>query len=139
MFFRKRFIAFFFVGFFALTACSSDADVASENISTAADNFEVERRIVFVNGITDATLLEITGRCNIVDEGNQLEVTCKIKEGDGAESFLKHFLRLSDNVTYVVEQLEGIDVSVYNYRRVFKPEAAIPDIDLRTSGDDPQD
>lgn len=119
-----------------LSACSSDADVASENISTAADNFEVNRHILFVNGITDKTLLEIEGRCNIKDEGNQLEVTCKIKEGDGSRSFLKHFLRLSDNVTYVVEQLEGIDVSEYHYRRTFKPEAIIPDIEMRTSGDE---
>ena len=43
----------------ALTACSSDADVASENLSKAADNFEVQRRIVFFNGITDEYRLTI--------------------------------------------------------------------------------
>lgn len=119
------------------TACSSEADVASENISTAADNFEVNRRIVFINGITDKVLLEIEGRCSIKDEGHQLEVTCKISEGDEAKNFFKHFLGLSDNVSYYAEQLEGIDVDVYHYRRTFSPETAIPDIDLRTSGEDP--
>lgn len=119
-----------------LSSCSSDADVASENISTAADNFEVQRQIVFINGITGEKLLTIEGRCAIVDEGSQLEVTCKIADGDGAKSYLKHFLGLSDNVTYVAEQLEGIDVSEYHYRRTFKPEAIIPDIDLRVESDD---
>lgn len=134
--FRTMVISALFLALAVLTGCSSDADVASENISTAADNFEVNRHIVFINGITDKNLLEIEGRCNIKDEGSQLEVTCKTREGDGSRSFLKHFLRLSDNVTYVVEQLDGIDVDEYHYRRTFKPEAIIPDIEMRTSGDE---
>lgn len=115
-----------------LTGCSSDADVASENLSNAADNFEVERRIIFINGITDQYLLEIQGRCAIADEGSQLEVTCKI----GPNEYKKHFLGLSDNVTYVAEQLQPIDVDVYTYRVNFRPEAIIPDINTQTSGDD---
>lgn len=113
-----------------LTSCSKDAEVASENLSTAADNFEVKRRIVFFNGITDTYLLSIEGRCSIVDENNQLEVTCKL----GENSFKKHFLGLSDNVSYFVEQTESADVSEYNYRVVFKPTQIVPDIDVRTPG-----
>ena len=112
-----------------LTGCSTDAQVASENLSKAADQFEIERRIVFVNGITDTYLLSIEGRCSIYDEGYQLEVTCKV----GEDAFKKHFLGLSDNVTYFVEQLESADVSVYHYRVIFKPETIVPDIDLETS------
>lgn len=112
-----------------LTGCSSDADVASENLSKAADQFEIQRRIVFLNGITDTYMLTIEGRCSIFDEGHQLEVTCKT----GPSEFKKHFLGLSDNVTYFVEQMEGADVSEYRYRVIFKPEVIIPDIDLRTS------
>lgn len=33
---------------FFLASCS-DADTASKNLSTAADNFEINRRIVFYN------------------------------------------------------------------------------------------
>lgn len=47
----------------ALAGCSSDADVASDNLSKAAEQFEVNRRIVFFNGITDKYLLTIEGRC----------------------------------------------------------------------------
>lgn len=117
-----------------LSACTSadDADVVSENISKAADNFEVNRRVVMLNGITDQYLLVIEGRCNIDDDGNQLEVTCK----EGPDAFKKHFLGLSDNVTYFVEQGEPIDVSEYHYRVTFKPQAILPDPDFRGSAED---
>lgn len=117
----------------ALSGCSSDADVASDNLSAAADNFEIQRRIVFVNGITDKYLLVIEGRCSLgnFDAERELSVTCKVSNHDGGQ-FVKHFLGLSDNVTYVVEQTEAAKVSAYHYRIVFKPEAIVPDIDLRT-------
>lgn len=106
------------------SACSDDADVASENLSKAADNFEIVRRIVFYNGITGNYMLVIEGRCSIKDEGNQLEVTCKT----GKDAYKKHFLGLSDNVTYFAEQIDAANVSVDHYRVSFKPEAIIPDI-----------
>lgn len=109
-----------------LVACDTDADVASRNLSLEADQFRIDRRIVFYNGITDSYMLTIEGRCSIYDEGYQLEVTCKI----GPDAYKKHFLGLSDNVTYFVEQLETHDVSVYNYQVVFKPSVIIPDIEV---------
>lgn len=114
-----------------LSGCGEDADVASRNLSKAADNFEVQRRIVFFNGITDTYLLEIEGRCSLGnrDKSKRLSVTCKV----GPDQYKKHFLGLSDNVSYLVEQTEARSVSVYRYRVTFKPEAIIPDIDLRTS------
>lgn len=115
----------------ALSACSDDADVASRNVSKAADNFEVNRRVVFFNGITDKYLLTIEGYCSIVsdDASRQLEVTCKV----GQDKYKKHFLGLSDNVTYFVEQVDAVKASKYHYRVTFKPEVIAPDIDLRTS------
>jgi hypothetical protein len=110
----------------ALTGCS-DAQLASHNLSKAADNFEVNRRIVFINTWTDTYLLTVEGRCSIEASMGQLEVTCK----DGPTSFKKHFLGLSKNVTYVAEQLDGVDVSVYHYRVIFKPSALIPHVEMR--------
>lgn len=112
-----------------LTGCphDDDADVASKNLSTAADNFEILRRVVFFNGITDTYLLSIEGFCSINDQGNQLEVTCKL----GDDQFKKHFLGLSDNVSYFVEQLESANVSTSHYRVIFKPSVIVPDIDVR--------
>ncbi|AHG23850.1 site-specific recombination directionality factor RDF [Mycobacterium phage EagleEye] len=111
-----------------LSACTSDAGVASENISKAADNFEVPRRIVFFNGITDKYLLEIQGRCAIAPDtaSKKLDVTCKVADG-----FKKHFLGLSDNVSYFVEQVDGKNVSTDFYQVNFKPQSILPDIELR--------
>lgn len=123
------------LGLIALTGCVSDADAVSENLSTAADQFEIERRIVFLNGITDTYLLSIEGRCSITDEGNQLEVVCKL----GPDSYKKHFLGLSDNVSYFVEQLEAADADEYHYRVIFKPEVIVPNIDPEFGITDPDD
>ncbi|MGN0100735.1 MAG: hypothetical protein ACI39C_07330 [Dietzia sp.] len=109
----------------ALGACSTDADVASENLSKAADQFEIDRRIVFYNGITDAYMLTIEGKCSIHHADAQLEVTCKT----GPDEFKKHFLGLSDNVTYIAEHLEGTTASTDQYRVIFKPEALVPNVD----------
>lgn len=114
-----------------LGACSTDADVASKNLSKDAENFKVLRRIVFFNGITDQYLLEIRGYCSVETSesalGGSLEVTCKT-EGD---KFKKHYLGLSDNVSYFVEQIEGSDVSTDRYTVIFKPESIVPNIEQR--------
>ncbi len=112
------------------SACTSQADTASANLSRAAEQFEVNRRVVFMNGITDTYMLSIEGLCSIeADTADiQLEVTCKV----GPAEYKKHFLGLSDNVTYFVEQLESSNVSVYHYRVLFRPSTIIPDIDLDT-------
>ena len=116
-----------------LTGCS-DAEMASHNLSRAADNFEINRRIVFVNGITDSYLLSIEGRCSFEVEGGNVKVavTCKT----GPQAYKKHTLGLSDNVTFFSEQLEAADVSVYHYRVVFKPQTILPDIDFKGSTTD---
>ena len=112
-----------------LSGCTDDAQVASYNLVRSADNFEINRRVVFFNGITDNYLLEIEGKCSIeadtMDE--QLEVICKT----GDEQYKKHFLGLSDNVAYFVEHLEPTSASAYHYRVTFKPQSIIPDIDVR--------
>lgn len=115
-----------------LGACSSEASTSSRNLSVAADNFEIERRIVFINGITDSYLLEIQGFCSIDDDGGQLEVTCKI----GDDAYEKHFLGLSDNVTYMSEQIESESVDPYRPRIIFRPETIVPDADIETSAGD---
>jgi len=109
--------------------CGSDAKIASSNLSKKADNFELNRRIVFYNGITGEYILVINGRCSVESNNNKLEVTCKT----GANSFKKHYLGLSDNVTYFSEQLDDVDVSTYHYKVVFKPQSIIGDIDFKGS------
>ena len=119
---------------FTFSGCSDDAQVASYNNAKASDNFGIERRVVFFNGITNDYLLEIVGKCSIKADtmDRQLEVICKT----GDEQYKKHFLGLSDNVAYFVEQLEPNYASAYHYRVTFKPQEILPDIDLRVDTTD---
>lgn len=109
----------------AVAGCSA-ADVASRNLSTAADQFEIERRIVFYNGITGEYLLVVEGKCSLgnSDPTKQVSVTCKV----GPDAYKKHFLGLSDNVTYFAEQIDAANVSTYHYRVIFKPSVLAPNV-----------
>lgn len=112
---------------FALPSCD-DAQVANHNLTKASDNFEVKRRVIFYNGITGDYILTIEGLVSLYDNGTgQLEVLVKT----GPKTFKKHFLGLSDNVTYFCEQIEGAEVDVYHYRVTFKPSVIVPDVDVR--------
>ena len=128
----KRFLAILMVGALALggaVACSSDADVASSNLSKDADNFKILRRVVFYNGISGDYILVIEGYCSLgnSDKAGELTVTCKV--GDG--KYKKNFLGLSDNVTYFAEQIEAVGVSTSHYKVIFKPSAVVPDVEVR--------
>lgn len=110
-----------------LTACNTDADVASYNISKAAEQFEIQRRIVFYNGITDRYILQIEGLCSVEFLSDKFEVTCKT----GPNSYKKHYLGRADNTFPFVEQLDGASVSTYHYKVIFKPASIIPDVDVK--------
>ena len=121
----------------AASSCQPAADVASRNLSTAADNFEVARRITFYNGITDKVVLVTEGFCSLGnrDTDRRMSVTCKT----GPNSYIKNFLGLSDNVFFVSQQLEDVNASDFHYRIVFRPQALIPDIDFQGSADEMTD
>ena len=112
----------------SLTGCTS-AETVSYNLSKEADEFKVRRRIVFINLRSDTYLFSITGNCSINTDttDEQLEVICRI----GDDKYQKHFLRLSNETTYTVEQLEYSDVSRYDYEIVFRPEAIVP-VEIKT-------
>ena len=114
------------------TGCSTDATIASHNLSKSAEMFELDRRIVFYNGITGEYMLTITGRCSVESGTRRLAVTCK----ESNNEYRKHYLGLSDNVTYMSEQLATSNVSTYHTRIIFKPQSILPDIDF--SGDTSQ-
>ena len=127
----KKMIATGLLGLLVLVSvagCKTDADVASENMSKLADQFQVLRRVVFYNGITESYMLTIEGYCSLgnYDSAGSLSVTCKV----GPDQYKKHFLGLSDNVTYFVEQLNSANVSVDHYKVIWKPSVIIPDIDI---------
>ena len=112
-----------------LAGCE-ESSTASYNVSQAAHNFEVLRRCIFYNGITGEYILTIEGKLSVVesDTQNRLEVIVKT----GPDTYKKHYLGLSDNVSYFVEQLEPVPADPFRYRVFFRPESIVPDIELQT-------
>jgi len=112
-----------------LAACDSPADVAARNISQAADNFEINRRITFMNGMTNQSMLVIEGYCSLgnTDTSQRMSVTCKT----GPTTFKRHFLGLGPTVSFVSEQIDPAPASTYHYRVTFNPTVLIPDIRMQ--------
>lgn len=108
--------------------CTSDADRTNENINTAAENFEVQRTIVFINGITDKYLAVVEGRCSIERDADKMTATCKV----GPNEYTRDEIGLSDNVTYMALQTKPSSTDPYHKRIVIKPENALPDFDVQT-------
>lgn len=117
-----------FTTLFLLGGCTSDSEVASYNISQAAHQFEIFRRVVFYNGITNDYILEVRAYCSVTPEPDgRLSVIIKTENGE----YLKHYLGLSDNVTYFCEQLDSKKLNDKHYRVIFKPSTIFPDIDIK--------
>lgn len=112
-----------------VAGCQRDAQVASRNISKAADTFEVDRRVVFYNGITGEHILAVEGKCSIAQKAQppRVQITCK----KGHREFVRHQMGLSHNVTYFSEHLGTSDVNTFHHRIIWKPQSIIPDMDVR--------
>jgi hypothetical protein len=117
----------------SLAACNSTsaADRANDNLSKAAENFEVPRRITAINGITDQVLFVVEGFCSyeVPDDGT-FEAVCKNPD----KTIERTTLYLSDNVTFVSTQMGGVKVDLFRPRVIFRPESIVPNFDLATSG-----
>jgi len=116
----------------SLSGCNRQADIVSRNISRAADQFEINRRIVFYNGITGEYILVIEGYCALgnYDPAGELSVTCRT----GPNQYKKHYLGLSDNVTYFAEQIDASGADPYHYRVIFRPQTIIPSVEIDKEG-----
>ncbi|WP_313894699.1 hypothetical protein [Psychrobacillus sp.] len=127
---KKKFVAILIVFMAIIMAGCTEADTVNSNLSKSADSFKVQRRIVFFNGITDKYLLTVEGLCALdIASDKQLKVTCKV----GDDQYKRHYLGLSDNVSYFVEQTDAKTEDPFRYKVLFRPESIIPDVDLQTS------
>jgi len=124
----KKYLLLGLVVLAALGGCRRAADVASENLSIKADNYEIMRRIVLINGITGDYLLEIVGYCALGnnDDPGELSFTCKDVNG-----IKKRFFGYGDNGIYVVEDVSSTVVSTFHTIINFRPQALIPDVDFQ--------
>lgn len=119
-------VAVLAVGAFVLSGCMSDADTADENIKKAAEQFEVQRTVVGINGITGDTIFYAEGRCSFEQSGRRFDLTCRY----GPDQYRKHVFIMGDQDSVSVTQEEPIDVSVYKTRIILKPESLLPEFDL---------
>lgn len=125
----KKFIATVLIAGAAivgLAGCTSDADTADINIKQAAEQFEVNRTIIGINGITGETIFYAEGRCSFEDYEGRFDLICRY----GPNEYRKHVFILGDQDSVTVTQEEAIDVSVYHTRIIIKPENLIPEFDL---------
>ncbi len=96
------------------------ADKVSYNLSKQADTFNEVRQITVINCLQGDTIFQMTGKMSITadTEDNQLEVVVEDENGE----YKKHFIGLSDNVTYVIEDITSENVSNYRYTLNFNPK-----------------
>lgn len=108
----------------ALFGCNTDAENATYNIKQDAEQFKIIRRIIFMNNITGEYLFEAEGNCSVETntQAGRLELTCKV----GEDKYKVHYFGLSDNTSYIVEQMEWKEENKYRYKIIFKPESIIP-------------
>lgn len=101
-----------------LTSCRQ-ADRVSYNVSREADSFGVCRKITVINSRTDTIIYELEGVFSLKNSvNNELEIVCRTGENE----YKKHFIYLTDTVLYVVEDMQGADVSPYHYKVTFYPK-----------------
>ena len=114
---------------FMLSGCR-EADRASYNLSREADNFNIVRRVTVIDCINGDVLFQMSGKMSIYADttDNQLEITVS----DNG-TYQKHIIGLSDNVTYVVEDLNlgENDVQAYRYTIIYNPKMWLP-FDVKT-------
>ncbi len=116
------------IAFVTIIGCQQESDVAAYNVSQAAHNFEVNRRVVFYNGITGEYILTIEGLLSVTPEAGKLSVIVKT----GPAQYKKHYLGVSDNVTWFCEQIDSVPADPFHYRVVFRPTTIIPDVQIKT-------
>lgn len=127
--FRAAIIAVLFTALLVVAGCgTSNADKVSENISKEAEKFNVVRRVVVTNGITEKPIFLIEGRCSFEDFGHRLDVVCK----ESKDKYRKASVGLGDQDSWASTQLETVNVSEYRTKIIFRPESIIPDFDLVT-------
>jgi hypothetical protein len=115
-----------------LTAGACDgptaAAKANENISTAADNFEVQRKITAVNLRSGEFIFFAEGRCSLDIRTSDVLVTCK----RGPDEYSKDHFAQGPDIFWSAVQQDPIDVSIYKTRIIIKPEGIIPEVELST-------
>ena len=109
---------------FLATGCQRQAEKVSYNLSLEADNFNVVRRLTVINCISNDVLFQMEGKISITPVPAEKQLEILVEDEDGR--YQKHFVGLSDNVTYIVEQTRFKNTDKYKYILNFNPKMWIP-------------
>ena len=125
-------IVIMLIAVFALSACRQ-ADTVRHNLTKEADDFNIRRRITVLNTRTDTPMMQITGLLSIdVDKDGDLNITIEKEPGQ----FVLNYAHLSQDTTYIVEQIETKEVNKYQYEIKFYPTQLISGfLDIKLSDD----
>lgn len=120
---KKEVLSLLLGSLLLLGACSK-AERISYNVSREADDINIVRKITVINAIKGEVLYQVTGKMSITadTDDHQLEIIAEDENG----GYKKHFIGLSDNVTYVVEDITGKKVSDTRYTIIFNPKMILP-------------
>lgn len=123
---KKIMIAASAIALIGLAGCETEAQKVEYNLTQEADNFNVVRQLTVINCLQGDVLFQMTGKMSITADvsDNQLEIIVENDDGN----YTKHFVGLSDNVTYTVEDLNlgANDVEKYKYTLNFNPNMWFP-------------
>ena len=121
---KKMFCAMMIIFVVLIIAGCNQAERVSYNLSKEAENFNDIRQITVINCLQGDVLFQMTGKMSITADvaDNQLEIVVE----DENKEYKKHFIGLSDNVTYVVEDVTSGDVDQYKYTLNFNPKMWLP-------------
>ena len=115
-----------------VTGCT-EADKVNHNLRRQAEDFNVRRRITVLNTRTDTPMMQITGLISITtDSDGDLNITIE----KAPNEYVLNYAHLSQDTTYIVEQIETKEVSKYAYEIVFYPKQLVSGwLDLRIEND----
>ena len=128
---KKKLLALAIVALSAVLMVScSKADRVSHNLSREADELNITRRVTVINGITNQIIFQATGQMSIeyVEERKQLNIIALSENGE----YKKHIVGISDNVSYMVEDITGMKGVDTKYRLYFNPDMIVP-IEVKTA------
>lgn len=87
-------------------------------------DLNITRKVTVINSITNKILLQATGNMSIEynSKTKQLNVIALGNKGE----YKKHIIEISDNMSYVVEDVTGVKGVDTKYRMYFNPDMVIP-------------
>lgn len=120
---KKIFLIFMLcAAILTLSSCMRQSTVVRHNLRREADDFNIRRRITVMNTRTDTPMMQITGLISIdIDNDGDLNITIE----KAPNEYVLNYAHLSQDTTYIVEQIETKEINKYQYEIKFYPKQLV--------------